>query len=123
MKGKEIAVTRDNLVSEVMNMKNEGCRFVTMSTALTGEDTVDVLYHFDKDFEITHLRLADHPLSEPMPSISGVYFCALLAENELQDLFGMKFAGLVLDFKRTLYLDEEITTVPLVNNVKIVGNN
>jgi hypothetical protein len=29
----------------------------------------------------------------------------------------------VLDFNRTLYLDEEITTVPLVNNVKVVGNN
>ncbi|WP_022661458.1 NADH-quinone oxidoreductase subunit C [Paucidesulfovibrio longus] len=122
MKGKEIAVTRDNLVSEVMNMKNEGYRLVTMTTALTGEDAVDVLYHFDKELEVVHLRLPAQ-LSQPVPSISGVYFCALLAENELQDLFGMKFAGLVLDFNRTLYLDEEITTVPLVNNVKVVGNN
>ncbi|MGE4470718.1 MAG: NADH-quinone oxidoreductase subunit C [Desulfovibrio sp.] len=123
MKGKEIAVTRDNLVSEVMNMKNEGCRFVTMSTVLTAEDAVDVLYHFEKDFEVTHLRLADQPLAEPVPSISGVYFCAMLAENELRDLFGMRFTGLVLDFNRTLFLDEEITTVPLVNNCKITPTN
>ncbi|SKA74261.1 Respiratory-chain NADH dehydrogenase, subunit [Paucidesulfovibrio gracilis DSM 16080] len=123
MKGNEISVTRDNLVSEVMNMKNEGCRFVTISTALTAEDAVDVLYHFEKDFEVTHLRLSDHPLAEAMPSISGVYFGALLAENELQDLFGMKFSGLVLDFNRTLYLEEEVTVVPLVNNCKVAGTN
>lgn len=112
-------MTRETIVSEVMNMKNEGYRFVTMTTALTGEDMVDVLYHFDKNLDIVHLRLPAL-LSEPVPSVSGVYFCALLAENELQDLFGMKFTGLVLDFKRTLYLDEEITTVPLVSNVKVV---
>ncbi|MGE4291509.1 MAG: NADH-quinone oxidoreductase subunit C [Desulfovibrio sp.] len=122
MKGIEIGVTRDNLVSEVMNLKNEGYRLITLSTALTGEDTVDVLYHFDKEFEVTHLRLPAQ-LSQPVPSISGVYFGALLAENELQDLFGMKFAGLVLDFKRTLYLEEEVTIVPLVNNCKVADKN
>jgi NADH:ubiquinone oxidoreductase subunit C len=45
-------------------------------------------------------------------SISGVYLAAFLVENEIQDLFGIHFEGLVIDYDRTLYLDEEVTVIP-----------
>ncbi len=118
MKGKVIEVTIDNIVGEVMNMKNDGQRFVTFSTYQEAEGKLGILYHFDKDLEDTHLRLVVD-MDKPIPSVSGVFFGALLVENEIRDQWDVEFDGLVLDFNRTLYLDPEVTQVPLVSNVKI----
>jgi len=118
MKGKVIDVTLDTVVGEVMNMKNDGQRLVTFSTYQEGEKQLGILYHFDKDLEPTHLRLVAD-MDTPIPSVSGVYFAALLVENEIRDQWDVEFDGLVLDFNRSLYLDPEITTVPLVSNIKI----
>ncbi|WP_147822338.1 NADH-quinone oxidoreductase subunit C [Salidesulfovibrio onnuriiensis] len=115
----EHSVSAESLISEVMRKKNEGYRFVTMSSVGLEDGTTDVLYHFDKDMELAHLRF-NLPAGEKVPSVSGVYFAALLAENELRDLAGLEFDGLVLDYNRTLLLDPSVETVPLVNNVKIV---
>jgi NADH:ubiquinone oxidoreductase subunit C len=117
MQGKVIDVTLDNIVGEVMNMKNEGQRLVTYSAYQDG-DKLGILYHFDKDLETTHLRLTAD-MDKPIPSVSGVYFAALLVENEIRDQWNVEFDGLVLDFNRTLLLDPEVTQVPLVSNVKI----
>jgi len=112
-----IDVTLDTVVGEVMNMKNDGQRLVTYSTYQEGEK-LGILYHFDKDLKTTHLRLlAD--MDKPIPSVSGVYFAALLVENEIRDQWDVEFDGLVLDFNRSLLIDPEVTTVPLVSNVKV----
>jgi len=118
MKGTIIDVTIDNVVGEVMNMKNDGQRFVTLSTYQEGEGKLGILYHFDKEYEDTHLRMTVD-MKKPIPSVSGVYFGAMLVENEIRDQWDVKFDGLVLDFNRTLLLDPEVTQVPLVSNVKI----
>jgi len=112
-------VTQETVASEVLKLKNEGYRFVTMSCTELDADFVDILYHFDKDLTLANLRMKQ-PKDAKVPSISGILFAALLVENEMRDLFGLEFEGLVLDFNRTLYLDEEITEVPMVSNVKIV---
>ncbi|CCO23510.1 NADH-quinone oxidoreductase subunit C [Maridesulfovibrio hydrothermalis] len=110
-------VTLDTLVGEVTKMKNDGQRFVTYSCTDIGDGNVDILYHFDKDEVIVNLRLTA-AMDTPIPSCSGVYFAALLVENELQDQFGLVFEGLALDFGRKLYLDDEITIIPMCNNTK-----
>lgn len=117
MQGKVIDVILDTVVGEVMNMKNEGQRLVTYSAYQDG-DKLGILYHFDKDLETTHLRLTAD-MDKPIPSVSGVYFAAMLVENEIRDQWNVEFDGLVLDFNRTLFLDPEVTQVPLVSNVKI----
>ena len=50
----------------------------------------------------------------PVPTLSTVFFAAFLVENEIQDQFGIKFDGLVVDFGGTLYLDddEEVIRTP-----------
>lgn len=111
-------VTPDNVASEVLKLKNDGFRLVTITCSEKDEKNLDILYHFDKDLELANLRMTQ-PKDKPVPSISGILFAALLVENEMRDQFGCEFDGLVLDFNRTLYLDEEITEVPLVSNVKI----
>ncbi len=111
MKEEVISVTPDTVLNETVDMKRSGYRFVTMSCVELDADTVDILYHFDKDLVLKHLRLTI-PKKEAAPSISPVYFAAFLVENEIQDQFGIRFDGLVLDYDRTLYLEEEVQGAP-----------
>jgi ech hydrogenase subunit D len=111
MQEEVIFVSSDILVGEVAKIKVEGFRFVTMSCVELDGNTVNILYHFDKDLTLKHLRLTASKDSA-VPSISSVYFAAFLVENEIQDFFGIRFKGLVLDYERTLYLDEEVKIKP-----------
>ncbi|MFH0998886.1 MAG: NADH-quinone oxidoreductase subunit C [Pseudomonadota bacterium] len=118
MIGQVIAVSPENVVGETAKMKVEGYRFVTLSCVEIDETTVDILYHFDRAFQLKHLRLTV-PKEAPVPSISPVYFAAFLVENEIQDLFGIRFQGLVIDYDRTLYLDEDVKQTPFCKYVVI----
>lgn len=101
-------IAADALLAEGQRLFDEGYRLVTYSVVDLGDENVDIIYHFDKDLEMVHYRLT-HPKAQPVPSLTPIYFAALLIENEARDQFGLVFDGLVLDFNRTLYLDEEIT--------------
>ncbi|MFH1241382.1 MAG: NADH-quinone oxidoreductase subunit C [Pseudomonadota bacterium] len=111
MKEEVISVTPDTLVSKTLDMKNSGYRLVTLSCVELDADTVDILYHFDKDLRLRHLRLTI-PKTRKVPSISPVFFAAFLVENEIQDQFGIRFDGLALDYDRTLYLEDAIKGAP-----------
>ena len=111
MHAEVISVVPDALVGEVAKIKVEGYRFVTISCAMVDVQAVDILYHFDKHLSLKHLRVTV-PKDSSVPSITAVYSAAFLVENEIQDLFGIAFEGLVLDYKRTLYLEEEVGVTP-----------
>ncbi len=106
-----IAVSLETVVGEAAKIKIEGYRFVTMSCTELDGDSVDILYHFDKNLELKHFRLTVGK-EGVVPSISPVYFAAFLVENEIQDLFGVRFSGLAVDYERTFYLDEEVKGPP-----------
>jgi ech hydrogenase subunit D len=105
------AVSAEALVGEVAKLKVLGYRLVTLSCTELDAATLDVLYHFDKNLDLKHLRLTV-PKSEKVPSISPVYFAALLVENEIQDFFGLRFEGLLVDYQGMLYLEEEAIKTP-----------
>lgn len=104
-------ISAEALVGEAAKLKVLGYRLVTLSCTELDASTLDILYHFDKDLQLKHLRLTA-PKSEPLPSISPVYFAALLVENEIQDFFGLRFEGLIVDYRGTLYLEEEALQTP-----------
>jgi NADH:ubiquinone oxidoreductase subunit C len=106
----EIAVGQ--LVETAQKMMYEGYRFVTASCVDNGDGTFDVLYHFDKDLEIKNFRIKILKEIE-VPSISKVYFCALLVENEMKELFGLKVTDLVLDYGGHLLLSDGAPEDPL----------
>jgi len=101
----------ETLVGEVAKIKVLGYRLVTLSCVERDEDTFDLFYHFDKNLTLKHFKL-NVSKGVPVPSITPVYFAAFLVENEMQDLFGIAFEGLALDYERTLYLDEEVRATP-----------
>lgn len=104
-------LVKSQIASEVLALKNKGYRFVTMSCVDLG-DSFDLLYHFDLDLKLTHLRLNVPKADKVVPSISGIYFAALIIENETQDHFGITFEGIALDFGGHLYLEEEVKKFP-----------
>lgn len=103
-------LAKSELVNEVLTLKSKGYRFLTMTCVDLGE-SLDLLYHFDRELELVHLRITLLK-GDVAPSISGIFFAALLIENETQDHFGVKFDGLVLDFGGNLYLEEEVKKYP-----------
>jgi ech hydrogenase subunit D len=108
---KTIPVTLETVVAEVTKIKAEGSRLITMTCVDLDEANMELLYHFDKDLKDRHLRMKIAK-GASVPSISPVYFAAFLIENEIEDQFGVKFDGLVLDFGGTLYLEEEVMRTP-----------
>jgi ech hydrogenase subunit D len=118
MLGQEIFISPDNIVGETAKMKVEGYRFITLSCVELDEARVDILYHFDRDYQIKHLRLTVTK-DALVPSISPVFFAAFLVENEIQDLFGIRFQGLAIDYDQTLYLAEDVKTAPFCKYVVI----
>lgn len=104
-------VSPQTLRAEVEKFKGDGWRLVTMTCVELDAANVDILYHFDKDLRMEHLRMK-HAKASPVPSISGTYFAALLSENEMQGHFGLCFEGLVVDYGQTLLLDGEARRTP-----------
>ena len=104
-------VTLDTLLSQVALKLQQGCRFVTTTCLDTG-DGHDLLYHFDKAYQLSNLRLRV-PAGQVVSSISGLCFAALLVENEIKDLFGLSFSGLAIDFQGRLLLTADAPKAPL----------
>ena len=115
------AVTPETLAAEVQPLADAGWRLVTMSQTVVDENTLALYYHFDKELEMTHLRM-EVDKNKPIPSISGSYFCAVLIENETQDQFGVRFEGLPLDYQGGFYLEGEVTHAPYFTMTTAIKN-
>ena len=102
--------TPQTLLNDVAPMLPGGFRFVTV-TCMDGADGHDLIYHFDKNYQLHNLRMT-LPRGTTLPSISHIYTAALLVENELKDLFGLTVDGLVIDFQSRLLLAEGAPTAP-----------
>ncbi|MGA7828821.1 MAG: NADH-quinone oxidoreductase subunit C [Geobacteraceae bacterium] len=100
----------DRIITQTRILKDEGFRFVTMSSTDLG-DSICVLYHLDKDLQLVNLKV-EVPKGTKIPSICSVYASAVLIENEIKEHFGVEFDGLSLDFHGMLYLDEEVQKTP-----------
>jgi ech hydrogenase subunit D len=119
-------VMPDTLLSETQRLADAKYRFVTLSQTVLDECTLRLYYHFDENATMSelrgtcalaerasmvHLRL-DVDKDTLIPSISSIFFCALLIENETQDQFGVRFDGLPLDYQGSMYLEGEVSRGP-----------
>ncbi len=104
-------ITCADLCRRVALFKETGWRFVTMTCVMADDDNAELLYHFDRDLTLNHLRLKIYGVVS-LPSICGIYSAAYLVENEIQDQFGLSFTGLEPNYLRTLYLQGEDSLPP-----------
>lgn len=112
-------ITIDQIATEVWKMKQDGYRFVTMTCCDRGE-AHDILYHFDKEYQLKHLRVK-LPKGTQLPSVSAIFFAALLVENEMKDLLGVAVSGLAIDFQGHFMLAEGAPKTPLNKSVPGIG--
>lgn len=100
-----------SLSQVVRGFATRGARFVTM-TAFDRGDSTELLYHFEEQGELRHLRMM---VGRDMvvPSVSGIYLCAFLVENEVSELFGVQIDGIAVDYKGRLYLTEDSNPAPM----------
>ncbi len=93
-------ITVNDLLAEVLNIKNEGYRLVAITC--TSKDGLEISYSFDKDYDLLTLRIITDTETE-VSSISIMYSYAFMYENEIKELFGANIKNINLDFNNTLY--------------------
>ncbi|MBU1228989.1 MAG: NADH-quinone oxidoreductase subunit C [Proteobacteria bacterium] len=99
-----LPVAPADLLAAATRLKNDGYRFVTMTSVELDQTNMEILYHFDKSLALKNLRVPVEKGGE-LPSISGVVFAAFLVENEIRDQYAVRFEGLVLDYQGKLYAE------------------
>ncbi|HEX9063090.1 MAG TPA: NADH-quinone oxidoreductase subunit C [Clostridia bacterium] len=108
-----VEITKDELLTEVQNMWYNGYRFVTSSCVSLAEGATDVIYHFDKAWSMKNFKLKVSK-GEEIPSISNIYFCAILVENEMKELFGLNIKGIAIDYGGHMLLSDDELNSPMV---------
>jgi formate dehydrogenase beta subunit len=89
-------VTMDTLLETVKDMKQKGARFLTITARDITKKEAEILYHFEVEDHVENIHLIVKK-DEPIKSITSVYLAAFIAENEVQDLFNLKFSELAVD--------------------------
>ena len=71
-------------------------------------ETLDLIYSFDKDYELINLCLTVTEQDE-IQSITSMYSYAYLYENEIRELFGVNIIEINVDFEGKLYQIKDTT--------------
>jgi len=93
-------ITLPELVQKSKDFFAKNARLIQICCA-TLKETKELNYSFDCDSKFENLKIILTNEEKVIPSISTVYAPAFLYENEIQDLFGLHFDGLSLDYAGT----------------------
>jgi formate dehydrogenase beta subunit len=104
----DISITKDELVAEAQKMMDERARLSTASCVDLG-DKFEIIYHFEpreypEPLKNIRVKIAK---DDTLPSISEIYLCAALIENEIQELFNVQMSGIALDFQKRFLRSKE----------------
>ena len=105
-------ISKEQLIVEAQNMKYGGYRFITSTCVDTADGYFDVIYHFDKDLEMKNYRVRVKK-EEEVQSISQIYFCAVLTENEMKELFGLNVINMAIDYQGHMLLSDTAPKTPM----------
>lgn len=99
-------ITAGQLLDRVRALREQSYRLVQIGATRLPEQ-MELTYSFDRDGHLLSLRLhlpASTAEDEAcVPSISSIYGCAVLYENEMHDLFNIRVDGMALDFHGKFY--------------------
>ncbi|MDD5130953.1 MAG: NADH-quinone oxidoreductase subunit C [Candidatus Omnitrophica bacterium] len=99
---KLIDIEVKDLLSQAGDLCKSGYRLVQIGCTKLPE-TLEVNYSFDKDYKFINLKVKLNDLTVALPSLSGIFWSAFLYENEIHDLFGIKFTEMAVDYKGNFY--------------------
>ena len=90
------------LLEKAGEMRKQGYRLVQIGATRLPE-YVELTYSFDRESRLVNLRFQVLADGARVPSITSIYWCAFLYENELHDLFNVQVDGMAVDFHGHLY--------------------
>lgn len=90
------------LLPTARRMREQGFRLVQINATRLPE-TLELTYSFDLNCQFENFRIQLPPEGAAVPSISSVYWCAFLYENEMHDLYNLNVEGMAVDFHGNLY--------------------
>lgn len=85
------------IISKVLEFRNRKYRFVTITACTNSDLSVDLIYSFEKNNQLYNLKTTVEKAGT-VESITEIYLAAAFAENEIIELYGIKFSDLVLDY-------------------------
>lgn len=112
-------IKKEELLSTAQTMRYEGYRFVTATCVDNGDGSLDVLYHFDRDLILSNFRVRLSK-EEEVCSLSKIFFSAILVENEMKELFGLKVTNMVVDYGGRLLLSEDAPENPMARHQIVI---
>ena len=99
-----VSAEAGDLLGVVQDTKAEGFRLCQIcGTAIGDSGSLEVLYTFEKENILRNYKLTIDAKAPELQSITVSYPYAFIYENELHDLFGIKFKNLGLDYGGKFY--------------------
>ncbi|MBF0360590.1 MAG: NADH-quinone oxidoreductase subunit C [Oligoflexia bacterium] len=101
-------INAGELLNYAQMFKNDNYRLIHIGAAKIA-DKFELTYAFDKDYKYRGIKITlplDDTSTSTTPelkSISDFFWCAFLYENEIAELFGIKFHGIKIDYKGSFY--------------------
>ena len=94
-------VKAEEIIDEAQKLKHDGYHLMQQCATRT-PDGYELVYTFGKALEMYQVKII---LTEgqSISSISSVFPCAFLYENEMHDLFGVDIKMISLDYKGAFY--------------------
>lgn len=98
-----IEIPLSELMTTAMKERDAGSR-LAQACATYVNDKYELIYTFAEGdgYGLKHYKITTD-VSEIVPSISSIYFCAFTYENEMKELFGVKIEGIVPDYNNKFY--------------------
>jgi ech hydrogenase subunit D len=106
----------DTILGTARQYKEDGWRFVNICGSAT-MDGILLLYSVGKMEELENLTML-RQIDDHVPSISNLFENAFFFENETQDLYGIHFDGLNLDYHGQWYGPAEAH--PMAHNIQVI---
>ena len=97
-----LSLPTDALLARVRELREQGWRLVQIGATPLGE-TIELNYSFDRASKFLNLRLSLPAATAHVPSVSSIYWCAFIYENEMHDLFRVRVDGIAVDYKGKFY--------------------
>jgi ech hydrogenase subunit D len=104
----------------VHELFDAGYRFVTMTSCSNDDNSFDIFYSFDIDYKLLTLKTTVDA-DESVASVSNIYLAAAFVENEISELFGVKFNGMAIDYGGHFMLSDDAPESPFGKGVILVN--
>ena len=96
-----VNVNPENVIDESQKLKFAGYHLM-QQCATRVPDAFELIYTFGKDLEVKQLKIT-LPEENEISSITSIFPCAFIYENEMHDLFGVKINMISLDYQGSFY--------------------